>query len=61
MWKLPRLQDAARGTTTIITTTTTTMMTTTTTMTTTTVINNHRVGASFWYPELNADATTEGW
>jgi hypothetical protein len=61
MWKLPRLRGAAGGTTTIITTTTTTMMTTTTTMTTTTVINNHRVGASFWFPELNADATIRGW
>jgi hypothetical protein len=46
---------------TTTTTTTTTTMTTTPTMTTTTVNKNRRVGASFWCPELNADATTGGW
>jgi hypothetical protein len=51
MWRLPRLRDAAGGT----------MAMTTTTITTTSVIKNRRVWASFWCPELNADATTRGW
>ena len=45
------------GMTTMMTTMTTTTTRMTTTMTTTTVIKNRRLGASFLYPELNANAT----